>query len=184
MEKNHTLFENFETAKNKMIPCSTNLIFYNDVFSKTKFMSKIMELSEDPIIYLDFDLLLSGYFESNYITKPSNMEIIKPDKENLKELLPNIITKISSQKTTLIVDSLNGLYSFLDDKNPARFANSLIMLLTTNVKFSKSILFVTCLGQKKENTWISPTGKLILELENVNKFEITENNKKIKIQNT
>ena len=28
---NHTLFENFETAKNKMIPCSTNLIFYNDL---------------------------------------------------------------------------------------------------------------------------------------------------------
>ena len=87
MEKNHTLFENFETAKNKMIPCSTNLIFYNDAFSKTKFMSKIMELSEDPIIYLDFDLLFSGYLESEYIEKPPNMEIIKLDKENLKELL-------------------------------------------------------------------------------------------------
>ena len=57
------------------------------------------------------------------------------------------------------------------------------MLMATNVKFSKSILFVTCLGQKKENTWILPTGKLILEFENINKFEINENNKKIKIQN-
>ena len=182
MEKNHTLFENFESTKNKMIPCSTNLIFYNDAFSKTKFMSKIMESFEDPIIYLDFDLLFSGYLESGHIEKPPNMEIIKPDKENLKELLPSVLTKISSRKTTLIVDSLNGLYNFIDDDNPVRVANSLIMLLTTNVKFAKSILFVTCLGQKKDDDWILPMGRHILEFENVNRFEINENDAKIEIK--
>ena len=182
MEKNPTLFENFDTAKNKMMSCSTNLIFYNDAFSKTKFMSKIIESFEDPIIYLDFDLLFSGYLESNYIAKPSTMEIIKPDKENLKELLPSVLTKISSRKTTLIVDSLNGLYSFSDDENPARFVNSLIMLLTTNAKFAKSILFVTCLGQKKDEDWVLSTGRHILEFENVNRFEINENDAKIKIK--
>ena len=182
MEKNHTLFENFETAKNKMLPCSTNLIFYNDAFSKTKFMSKIMESFEDPIIYLDFDLLFSGYLESGHVEKPPNMEIIKPDKENLKELLPSVLTKISSQKTILIVDSLNVLYSFIDNDNQARFVNSLIMLLTTNAKFAKSILFVTCLGQKKDENWILPTGRHILEFENVNRFEINENDAKIKIK--
>ena len=182
MEKNHTLFENFESTKNKMIPCSTNLIFYNDAFSKTKFMSKIIESFEDPIIYLDFDLLFSGYLESEYIEKPPNMEIIKPDSKNLKDLLPNILTKISLQKTILIVDSLNVLYSFIDNDNQARFVNSLIMLLTTNAKFSKSILFVTCLGQKKDEDWILPTGRHILEFENVNRFEINENDAKIKIK--
>ena len=182
MEKNHTLFENFETAKHKMLPCSTNLIFYSDAFSKTKFMSKIMESFEDPIIYLDFDLLFSGYLESGHVEKPPNMEIIKPDKENLKELLPSVLTKISSRKTTLIVDSLNGLYNFIDDDNPARLVNSLIMLLTTNAKFAKSILFVTCLGQKKDDDWILPTGRHILEFENVNRFEINEDDAKIKIK--
>ena len=182
MEKNHTLFENFETAKNKMLPCSTNLIFYNDAFSKTKFMSKIIESFEDHIIYLDFDLLFSGYLESGHVEKPPNMEIIKPDKENLKELLPSVLTKISSRKTTLIVDSLNGLYNFIDDDNPARLVNSLIMLLTTNAKFAKSILFVTCLGQKKDDDWILPMGRHILEFENVNRFEINENDAKIKIK--
>ena len=182
MEKNHTLFENFETAKNKMLPCSTNLIFYNDAFSKTKFISKIIESFEDHIIYLDFDLLFSGYLESGHIEKPPNMEIIKPDSKNLKDLLPNILTKISLQKTILIVDSLNVLYSFIDNDNQARFVNSLIMLLTTNTKFSKSILFVTCLGQKKDEDWILPTGRHILEFENVNRFEINENDAKIKIK--
>jgi len=182
MEKNHTLFENFETAKHKMLPCSTNLIFYSDAFSKTKFMSKIMESFEDPIIYLDFDLLFSGYLESGHIAKPPNMEIIKPDKENLEELLPSVLTKISSRKTTLIVDSLNVLYNFIDDDNPARLVNSLIMLLTTNAKFSKSILFVTCFGKKRDDDWILPTGRHILEFENVNRFEINENDAKIEIK--
>ena len=182
MEKNHILFENFETAKNKMLPCSTNLIFYNDAFSKTKFMSKIIESFEDHIIYLDFDLLFSGYLESGHIEKPPNMEIIKPDSKNLKDLLPSVLTKISSQKTILIVDSLNVLYSFIDNDNQARFVNSLIMLLTTNAKFSESILFVTCLGQKKDDDWILPTGRHILEFENVNRFEINENDAKIKIK--
>ena len=92
------------------------------------------------------------------------------------------LTKISSRKTTLIVDSLNGLYNFIDDDNPARFVNSLIMLLTTNAKFSKSILFVTCLGQKKDGDWMSSMGRHILEFENVNRFEINEIDAKSEIK--
>ena len=182
MEKNHTSFDNFDTVKSRMTPCSSNLIFYNDAFAKTKFMSKIMNSFKDPITYVDFDLLLSGYFECEYITKPSNIEIIKPDSNNLNDLLPNILTKVSSQKTILILDSLNGLYSFLDDHNPSRFVNSLIMLLSSNLKFSKSILFVTCLAQKKEDIWVLPNGRHILESENINRFDINENDTKMVIK--
>jgi hypothetical protein len=141
-----------------------------------------MNVFENPIIYVDFDLLLSGYFECEYITKPSNIEIIKPNSKNLKDILPNILTKVSYQETILILDSLNGLYSFLDDDNPDRFTNSLIMLLSSNLKFSKSILFVTCLAQKKEDTWVLPNGRHILESENINRFDITEKNTKIDIK--
>ena len=83
MENNHTVFENLEVIKNKITSSSTNLIFYKNAFSKTKFMNKIMELSEVPLTYLDFDLLFSGYFERDDLTKPSNIEIIQPDTENL-----------------------------------------------------------------------------------------------------
>ena len=182
LDKNHTIVENFETEKTKMRASSTNLIFYKDAFSKTKFVSKIMESFQIPIIYLDLDLLFSGYFENNYIIKPSKFEVIKPNAKNFIELLPNILTKISSQKTILILDSLNGLYSFQSDDNPGRFVNSLIMLLSANLKFSQSILFVTCLAQKKDDVWILPTGRHILEFENVNRFEINENDAKIEIK--
>ena len=182
LDKNHTVFENLEVIRNKIMSSSTNLIFYKNAFSKTKFMTKIMELFEIPIVYVDFDLLLSGYFESDSNSKPSNMEIIRPNTENLKNLLSDVLTQISSQKTVLILDSLNGLYSFLDDENPGRFVNGLIMLLHSNAKFSQSILFITCLAQKKDDNWVLPTGRHILESENINRFEINENNTKIKIK--
>jgi len=181
MEKNNILFDNFDIAKNKLTS-TTNLIFYNNAFSKTKFTNKIFESFQDPIIYLDFDLLLSGYIESGYIPKPPNMQIIKPNSKNLKDLLPSVLKKASSQKTIIIMDSLNGLYNFSDDENPARFVNSLIMLMVTIAKFSKSILFITCLGKKKDDDWILPTGRHILEFENINRFEIKEKNTKIELK--
>ena len=60
--------------------------------------------------------------------------------------------------------------------------NSLIMLLHANAKFSQSILFITCLAQKKDDNWVLPTGRHILEFENISRFEINEDDSKIKIQ--
>ena len=179
MDSNHKPFDNFEIIQTSR--SSTNLIFYNNAFSKIKFITKIMESHDLPILYLDFDLLFSGFFEAEYITRLPNIQVITPESETLKVLLPNILTKISSEKTIVILDSLNGLYSFLDGDNLGRFVNSLIMLFAANLKFSQSILFVTCMAQKKENVWVLPTGRHILESENINRFEIKETDSKIKV---
>ena len=141
-----------------------------------------MESHDLPILYLDFDLLFSGFFEAEYITRLPNIQVITPESETLKVLLPNILTKISSEKTIVILDSLNGLYSFLDGDNLGRFVNSLIMLFAANLKFSQSTLLITCLALQKEKKWIMPTGRHILESENVNRFLISENNDKIKFE--
>ena len=57
------------------------------------------------------------------------------------------------------------------------------MLLSANQKFSKSTLVITCMGQKKEESWILPIGRHILEFENMNKFSISKNNGKIEFKN-
>ena len=181
LESNYTIFENFEITRNKMMVNHTNLIFYNDAFAKTEFISKIIDSSDIPILYLDFDLLFSGYLRNDSSVESSNIQIIKPDKKNLKNIIPNILAKVSLQKTILILDSLNGLSSFIEDENPGRFVNSLIMLFCANLKFSQSIFFITCQGQKKEDNWVLPTGRHILQSENINRFEIIENNSKMKI---
>jgi len=173
--------DNFEQVKGK-ITSSTNLIFYKDSFSKIKAVNKIIESFDTPVIYLDLDLLFSGYIESGQITNAQNLKVIRPNIGNLKHLLPKILNKISIQKFLVVLDSLNGLYSFTKGDSPGRFVNSLIMLISANLKYSQSILLVTCLAQKKENTWIMPTGKHILESENVNRFLISESNEKIKFE--
>ena len=168
--------------KSEIVPNTRNLIFYNDAFLKIDFVTKTIKSFNIPVVYLDFDLLFSGYFESGQINELSNIEIIRPNPNTLKSILPNIITKISSQEIVLILDSINGLQSFFQNENPARFVNSLIMLLSANQKFSQLTLIVTCMTQKKEAKLVLPTGKHILEFENVNKFSITEKNEKVEIK--
>ena len=44
-----------------------NLIAYSDPYAKTVLMKELISESNDKIIYLDFDLLFSGYIHSNII---------------------------------------------------------------------------------------------------------------------
>jgi hypothetical protein len=48
-----------------------NSIIYSDPFLKTYFLNKLILKTNTPIIYLDFDLLYSGYVVSNIISLPS-----------------------------------------------------------------------------------------------------------------
>ena len=173
--------ENFDEIKGK-ITSDSNLIFYKNSFSKITAVNKIIESFEIPVIYLDLDLLFSGYFESGQISSVTNLNIIRPSIGSLKDTLANILEKTSRQKSLVIIDSLNGLYSFINDDSPGRIVNSLIMLISANLKFSQSTLLVTCLAEKKEDRWVMPTGRHILESENVNRFLISENNDKIKFE--
>ena len=47
--------------------------------------------------------------------------------------------------------------------------NSILMLLARNVIFSNSILIISALATKKENDWVLPNGRQILENENMKK---------------
>lgn len=173
--------ENFDEIKGK-ITSESNLIFYKDPFSKITALNKIIESFEIPVIYLDLDLLFSGYVESGQISSDTNLNIIRPNIGNLKDMLANILQTASRQKSLVIIDSLNGLYTFTNDDSPGRIVNSLIMLISTNLKFSQSTLLITCLALEKEKKWIMPTGRHILESENVNRFLISENSEKIKFE--
>ena len=51
------------------------------------------------------------------------------------------------------------------------------MLLTRNIIFSNSILIISALATKKENDWVLPNGRQILENENMKKFVISDRSK-------
>ena len=163
---------------------TTSLVFYNNPYTKIKFVNEIINSYKIPILYVDFDLLFSGYYESGLIAKIPNICIFHPNEENYLEIISEVNKKATLETTIIILDSLNGLYNTLNKiPNPGRLVNSLIMFMSYNIRFSNSKLIIPSLSEKKENQWVlTPTKRHILETENMNRFHIEENSSKLQFQ--
>ena len=142
-----------------------NIILCSEPFHKAQFLSKLINSFEKPIIFVDLDLLYTGYVESGMIQKKNNLTIFHPTKENWEEKFTEIITKISKEKFMVIIDSFNGIYNMFEDLESAIFINSCIMLLATLGKDTDSSVIITAMARKKENEgWIlTPGGKQIIK---------------------
>ena len=163
--------------KDSLIPSSSNLLFYEDAFSKIKLIQQIVSSQTLPILYIDLDFLFSGFIHSKLVTLP-NLSLFNTLESNLNEILPAILSKISKETHLVIFDSINGLYNiFSNDEDSGRVVNSLLMLVAQNIKFSNSILIITALAGKKEEKWLLPNGRQILENENMKKFFISDRSK-------
>ena len=151
-----------------------NLILSSNSFHKIEFLNKIISSTKNPIIFVDMDLLYSGYIESKIIQHKENLTIFQPSNINWKEKLAEISNKISKEEFLIIIDSFNGIYNIFDDLESARFVNSCIMLLSSLGKQSNSTIIITALARKKENSeWIlSPGGKKIMKLVKMGIFYI------------
>ena len=177
MDKNHTTFENFHLLQEHLIPSSSTLLFYENAFSKIQLIQEITSKQNLPVLYIDLDLLFSGYVKSELLTIP-NVTLFSTLNSKINEILPKIFTKISTEPHLVIFDSINGLYNTLsNDADSGRAVNTILMLLARNVIFSNSILIISALATKKENDWILPNGRQILENENMKKFVISERSK-------
>jgi len=182
LDKNHAAFENFQLLEENLTPSSSSLFLYKNAFSKIKLIQEIASKQKLPILYIDLDFLFSGYMKSQLL-EISNLSLFNTVEVNIEQILPKILTKISTEPHLVIFDSMNGLYNNLsNDADSGRIVNSILMLLTQNCTFSKSILAIFALADKKENNWILPNGRHILENENMKKFFISDRSK-ITIEN-
>ena len=174
MDKNHTTFENLHLLEQSLTSSSSSLLFYEKVFSKIKLIQKIVSTQNLPVLYVDLDFLFSGYVKSQLVSIP-NLTLFNTLESDINEILPEILTKISKEPHLVIFDSINGLYNTLSN-NPdsGRVVNSMLMLLARNVIFSHSILIISALAGKKEEKWLLPNGRQILENENMKKFSISD----------
>jgi len=159
------LDDNLKNMQNEFRKNVPSLILCSDTFHKIEFLNRLINSVENPIIFVDMDLLYSGYIESKIIQKRENLVIFQPNKVNWGEKLSEIITKGSKTEFLIIVDSFNGIYNLFDDLESARFVNSCIMLLSSLGKQSNSTIVITAMARKKDNNeWIlSPGGKHILK---------------------
>jgi len=172
-----------------------SIILCSEPFHKAEFLNRLINSVENPIIFVDMDLLYTGYVESGMIQKKNNVIIFHPDKTSWREKLLEIITKISKEKFLVVIDSFNGVYNMFDDLESAIFINSCIMLLSSVGRQTNSSVVITAMARKKENNeWvISPGGKQIIKSEKtgvfflkkikndlvINTFEDSDTNSKI-----
>ena len=177
LDKNHTTFENFQLLEENLNPSSSSLLLYQTAFSKIKLVQEIISKQSIPILYVDLDFLFSGYVKSQLLEIP-NLSLFNTVESSIDQILPKILTKISTKSHLVIFDSMNGLYNTLsNDADSGRVVNSILMLLARTSKFSKSILLIMALADKKDNSWILPNGRQILENENMKKFSISDRSK-------
>ena len=176
--------DNLEYIQNEFKKNVPSLVLCSNSFHKIEFLNKLIISVKNPIIFVDMDLLYSGYVESKMIQKKENLIIFQPNKLNWKQKLSEIISKVSNKEFLIIIDSFNGIYNLFDDLESARFVNSCIMLLSSLGKQSNSTIVITGMARKKENSeWIlSPGGKNIMKLARSSVYFLkkTQNDLKLK----
>ncbi len=150
-----------------------NSVFYPDPFLKAGFISKLVQDTKLEVLYLDLDLLYSGYVVSETIPTEKNLTLFQPTTQTLYKMIKEILVKASLSQTIIIVDSLNGLFNMLNrKKNIGKTVMSIMMLFASMAKMTKSYLVITSMVRyKKEEGWIlSPTGKRLIETKNSKKI--------------
>ena len=147
-----------------------NLIAYSDPYVKTVLMKELIGESNDKIIYLDFDLLFSGYIHSNIISKSENLSLFQVEKRAWENILQQTLLEISLNKCIVIIDSINVFYNiFTERSDVGRFINSSIMFLANSAKISNSIILISVFVPSREKI-NEEIPKYIIETESLSKF--------------
>jgi len=147
-----------------------NLIAYSDPYAKTVLMKELIGESNDKIIYLDFDLLFSGYIHSNIISKSENLSLFQVEKRTWENILQQTLLEISLNKCIVIIDSINIFYNvFTERDDVGRFINSSIMLLANSAKISNSIILINAFVPSSEKI-NEDMPKYIIETDLLSKF--------------
>lgn len=176
--------DNFDNIKKIIQQNTINSITYTEPFLKTVFLTNLLPSMKNPVIYLDFDLLFSGYIASGTIPSNSTVTLLQPTKNNWNEMLKNILKQISQEKSTIIIDSINGFYNlFYEIKNVGRLINSLIMLFVYFSKMSNSHLIITTMvKQKNKDEWVlSVIGRHTVETKQMTKIHLDKKNGNLKM---
>jgi len=167
MDKNpeQTLDNDLRSIKKEFLNKNPNIVLCSEPFTKSEFLNELIDSVNYPVIFLDFDLLYSGYIVSEMIKKNDKVEIYCPNKMDLKKIISEIAKKISRGKFLVVIDSFNGFYNIFDEKESGRFIHASIMLLSSIGIENGSPVIITAITRKNDNgEWIlSPGGRHVID---------------------
>ena len=133
-------------------------------------IKELITESTNKIIYLDFDLLFSGYIYSNIISKSENLSLFQVEKHTWMDTLQQTLLEISLNKCIVIIDSINIFYNIFTERGDVgRFINSSIMLLANSAKISNSIILISAFVPSREKI-NEEMPKYIIETKSLSKF--------------
>jgi len=184
LDKNHDIEISYDLQKMKQIleQKTMNLIMYSDPFIKIVFVEKILKQTKIPIIYLDFDLLLSGYVNAKIFPTFTNNFLFRPTKKNWNNLIKQIIFQLTKEKSIIIIDSLHGFFNISEEKDAGRIIYSYIMLFYRIADMNNSnILLLTKTDQKDQGPILSTTGRQIIDIKKLNKINLKQKNSHLTI---
>lgn len=163
-------------ARNMIDQSTMNSILYSNSFVKTTFLSKLTNIQNLPIIYLDFDLLYTGYINSGLVQSNENLTLIQPTTENWNGSFSKVLQRVSNEKCLVIIDSLNGFFNMFENEDSGRQINAQILLLSYNAEMSNSKILLMCLANlKDDSSWtLSLTGRQLIEHNHTLQIHIDE----------
>ena len=152
-------------------------VLCNEALLKASFLEKIVQNSNVPIHYLDFDLLYSGFISGGILSKKDNLKLYNPTSDELQNTLQSILENVSKEKSIVIIDSLNGLNNLFEEKDAGRLINSYIMLLAFVAQNTNSQIILASMARMKDKEfWVlSPTGRQIITSEFLTSIQLKQN---------
>ena len=173
---------NNTTIQNTLEQNTPNMIFYEDSYAKTAFLTKEISNWEIPIFYFDFDLQYTGFVSAGVTSPLKNLTLLYPEISSLREDLKSVIEKISKVKSLVIIDSLNGFFNLLEGKKDlGRLVNSFLILLVSVAKHTKSTVIVGVLSKLNADNKriLYNTGRRVIENEHFTKIQLTRSGNSI-----
>ena len=174
MFKNHDESEDLTPKlKDILSQVQINSVLYSDPFVKAGFISKLVSEVKTNVLYLDLDLLYSGYVVSGTIPAQDNLTLYQPSKDTISDMLTEILVKASTSQVLVVIDSINGLFNMLHNKKDVgKVVASIVVLLASITRVTKSYIVISSMARyKKEEGWVlSPTGKRFIETKNSKKI--------------
>lgn len=184
LDKNTNRFtnESILSIKKELEKNTINSLIYSEPSSKSVLFNVITKKFSCPVLYLDFDLLYTGYTTAGIMKLGDNVMLLQPTLENIKKILVNIFCKISQKKSVIIIDSFNGFFNMFDkNENSGRIVNSYLMLISSIAKTSNSVVVIANMAKLNDDSkWILfLTGRKILENQFSNTFYLEKENSDI-----
>ncbi len=79
------LDNNLTHIQNEFMKNMPSIVLCSEPFHKAEFLNRLINSIKSPIIFVDTDLLYTGYIESGMIQKKDNVIIFHPNKASWRE---------------------------------------------------------------------------------------------------